>query len=383
MKRGPRLRVLRIAPVFSPPACPGNRLAAYDPFGGMQSHTGQLSAALDDLGVAQTVVTSWRPGAEWRTALGRHGSVLRLGVPLRSGRQLYALAALRGVHELARGCDVVHVHLGEDLAVVPLGLVAARAARAPLILTLHCSLRHTFRGRGMRGGLLRTAGGPLETLGARAAARVITLADRTADALAAGGTPRERIRVIPSGVDLRLFADCPDDPLPDLTGHRVLFVGRLTAQKDPVAAVEAVARMGEEASLVVVGDGPLRGAVTAAVRRQGLTGRTRLVGFVPMSRCPPTFGTRTRSWCRRPTRSSGPCWSRPWPRGCPRSPTRSAASRRRSRTARPGCSSTPAPWAASPQGSTGCWATPRSAGGWPAEDGRRHTATTGRTSPPR
>lgn len=78
MPTGLRLRVRRIAPAFSPAA---NRLAAYDSFGGMQSHTGRPSTALDDLGVAQAIVTSWRPRAVRRTALGRHGSVLRLGGP--------------------------------------------------------------------------------------------------------------------------------------------------------------------------------------------------------------------------------------------------------------------------------------------------------------
>lgn len=268
--------------MFPPPPGANRRaLARYDPFGGMQSHSGQLSAALDDLGMAQTVVTAWRPGAARRTPLGRHGRVLRFGVPLRRGRQLYAVAALPSVRRLARGCDVVHVHLGEDLAVIPLGMAAARAAGAPMVLTVHCSLRHTFHGRGLRPALLRTVGAALERLGERRATQVIALSARTADAVVASGVPHGRVRVIPSGVDARRFTVHADDPLPDVRGPRVLYVGRLASQKDPLTAVEAFARMTAEATLVVVGDGPLRAAVEAAADRTGVAGRTRLMGFVP------------------------------------------------------------------------------------------------------
>ncbi|MDQ3224666.1 MAG: hypothetical protein M3Q75_14525, partial [Gemmatimonadota bacterium] len=38
----------------------------------------------------------------------------------------------------ARRIDVVHAHLGEDLAVLPLAMLAARIGRAPLVITVHC-----------------------------------------------------------------------------------------------------------------------------------------------------------------------------------------------------------------------------------------------------
>jgi glycosyltransferase involved in cell wall biosynthesis len=36
------------------------------------------------------------------------------------------------------------VHLGEDLAILPVGAVAAELHRLPLVLTVHMSLRHTL-----------------------------------------------------------------------------------------------------------------------------------------------------------------------------------------------------------------------------------------------
>src|SRR5215207_8454354 len=178
-------RVLRLCSVFEPPVTALTGAGArYDPVGGMQSHTGQLTRALDACGVAQTVVTAWRPGAARSERLGGRSRVVRLGGPVRRFRQLYAPAAALVMPRLATGTDLVHVHLGEDLAVVPLGLLASRRRR-PLVLTVHCSLRHTLRPTGGRGLVLSTAGAALESVGERRADAVIVLTRRLADRLLA------------------------------------------------------------------------------------------------------------------------------------------------------------------------------------------------------
>src|SRR5215212_6006698 len=108
-----RPRVLRLASVFP---VPDGALAAtgFDPVGGMQNHTGQLSAELDRLGVPQTVLTAYRPGAPRREPLGRHGEVLRVGMRTRRFRQAYGPAAARAIATLPGPYDLVHAHLGED-----------------------------------------------------------------------------------------------------------------------------------------------------------------------------------------------------------------------------------------------------------------------------
>src|ERR671910_3278448 len=120
------MRVLRVCSVFQPPATalsgPGAR---FDPIGGMQTHTHELSRALDLLGVEQTIVTTLPPTAAPEEALGAHGRVTRLGLPIRHFRQLYSWPAARLLPRLAGSADLVHVHLGEDIAVVPLALRAA------------------------------------------------------------------------------------------------------------------------------------------------------------------------------------------------------------------------------------------------------------------
>ena len=61
------------------------------------------------------------------------------------------------------------------------------------------------------------------------------------------------------------------------------LVGHLVAQKDPVVAIEAFARLtdgGTDAHLVVVGSGPLADEVRRTVDRHGLAHRVSLVGHV-------------------------------------------------------------------------------------------------------
>lgn len=93
------------------------------------------------------------------------------------------------------------------------------------------------------------------------------LAARFADA---AGLPSSRVEVARNGVDLARFR--PGEPataraalgLPD-RGFLVLCVGRLVAGKGFVTAAKAMAALPDDARLVVVGEGPERGAIAAAL----------------------------------------------------------------------------------------------------------------------
>lgn len=284
---GPPLRVLRLCSVFeAPDAALVGRGPRFDPVGGMQSHTGQLTRALDGLGIRQTVVTHRPPGAHARERLGDHADVRRFGMPVPWGRQLYSGPAAVAAQRLARAADVVHVHAGEDLAVLPIAWGAARHASIPLVVTVHCSLRHTLRGTGPRAWLLRTLGGRLEAAACRHADALIALSPRLA-ALIGDLVPRGRLHVIPSGVDPAAFSADRPDPFPDAGRPRVVFVGRLTRQKGVHTLVEAAARCRTpELRLLLVGDGPERRSLERAVRRRGLAGRVRMTGFRPHREIP-------------------------------------------------------------------------------------------------
>ena len=99
--------------------------------------------------------------------------------------------------------------------------------------------------------------------------------------------PGDRIVTIPNAVDPERFNPrrAPDDTkrsfgLPP-EAEVVLFLGALTWEKHPLAAVHVAARTlseRQDAVFIMAGDGPLRGRVQQEIERYGLQARTRLLG---------------------------------------------------------------------------------------------------------
>jgi glycogen(starch) synthase len=284
----PPLRVLRLCSVFEPPeSAIAGRGARFDPIGGMQEHTATLTRLLAARGVAQDVVTTRPPTAQWRQQLCPGARVLRVGLPVRRARQLWALPAAVLAPLLARRADLVHAHLGEDLAVLPLAFLAARARGLPVVVTVHASPAHTVGVRDARTALVVALGGPIERWAEQRAAATIVLTQRLAERVAPVAGPG-RVRVMRRGIDRRAFAAPAPDPFPELRGRpRVVFLGRLVRSKGVDTLVQAVARLrAQEAEVVLVGDGPARAEVEAAARRLGVSERVHVTGFVPHDRTP-------------------------------------------------------------------------------------------------
>jgi glycogen(starch) synthase len=227
-----RIGVLRICSVFeSPPSALVGRGVKFDPIGGMQNHTAELTRALDRRGALQTVLTTRPPTAPHLQRLGEHARVIRVGLPVRRFRQLYGqlyapqAAVLAPI--LAARADVVHVHLGEDLAVLPVGAAAARLHRLPLALTVHTSLRHTLAVSDLRSAILKTLGGPIERWGEHSADAVLAITPRLSRLLVSDGVEEDRVHLIPPGMNPSLFEGPFEDPFSGVGRPRVLFVGRL------------------------------------------------------------------------------------------------------------------------------------------------------------
>ncbi len=68
-------------------------------------------------------------------------------------------------------------------------------------------------------------------------------------------------------------------PLPGLPSPRLTFAGRLRGDKAPDVLIEALALIDAPPSAYLVGDGPLRGALTRLVRARGLEDVVRLPGW--------------------------------------------------------------------------------------------------------
>jgi glycosyltransferase involved in cell wall biosynthesis len=280
------MHVLRLCSVFEPPdGCltpPGSRL---DPVGGMQSHTGALTRALDGLGVTQDVITACRPGGARAERVGAGAVVHRVGLPVAWARQCWSAPAAALALRLASRADVVHAHLGEDIAVLPIAAAAAARRGVPLVVTVHNSVAHTLVASDRRSRRVKRIGGPIESWALPRAAAVLTLTERLRAVLVEAGAEPSRVHVIPSGYREWEYAAGPvADPHPHAGRPRIGFVGRLAAQKDVGTLIRAAALLESPARVVLTGDGPDRPELEAQVEALGLQDRVVFAGFVPHAR---------------------------------------------------------------------------------------------------
>jgi glycosyltransferase involved in cell wall biosynthesis len=150
------------------------------------------------------------------------------------------------------------------------------ACPCPAIVTVHdLSFERNPSLMGLRERMIFRAVVPRA---ARVAARVIAVSKLTKrDLIELYGIPEEKIVVIPNGVDPLFTAEGPR-----VAGDYALVVGALQMRKDPEAAIEAVALLGN-GDLRIVFAGPDRGGRAEAERaaeRAGLHGRVEFRGYV-------------------------------------------------------------------------------------------------------
>jgi glycosyltransferase involved in cell wall biosynthesis len=89
-----------------------------------------------------------------------------------------------------------------------------------------------------------------------------------------------KIRLIHCGVD-ELFLGHALTPVPDR--RRLVSIGRLAEQKGQLVLVEAAAKLAREGAdfeLVLIGDGPMRQSIEAAIAQHGIGKHVRLAGWM-------------------------------------------------------------------------------------------------------
>jgi glycosyltransferase involved in cell wall biosynthesis len=158
--------------------------------------------------------------------------------------------------------EVVYAHF-----LVPSGLIAALAGRAPLVVTAH---GRDVRNIGAIPGVAAATG-----LVVRRAAAVICVSDYLRVELETKlPEAHGKVEVVSSGVDRERFAVSPAPPGPP----GFLCVGALDERKNVVRLADAFSRLGE-GTLTFAGDGPLRS------RLEGRD-RVRVLGRVPHDEIP-------------------------------------------------------------------------------------------------
>ncbi|MDZ7630539.1 MAG: glycosyltransferase family 4 protein [Gemmatimonadaceae bacterium] len=202
---------------------------------------------------------------------------------------LRMIGALRRAtrHRLTSGdVDIVHAHWWFPSALA-IGRTAARA-RVPMVVTSH--------GTDARLATGVTASLASFALGRAAAVTTVShwLADRLHLLTAAP------ITVAPMPADVTRFTA---QAAIRATPPRLLFVGRLNAQKNPAVLLRALVDLPDEIHLDVVGDGPDASALRALGAQLGIAHRIGWHGQQPRESMPAFFAQA--SCCLVPSRDEG------------------------------------------------------------------------------
>lgn len=201
-------------------------------------------------------------------------------VPLPLPKLAWPSATATALARLIRdsGFDIVHIHSQE--AGLP-GRLVARLAGAPRLVYTPQTL--DIR-RARWHGLYRL----IERALARLTDALVSVNEADRQRLIRWHIPPQKIVTIPNGIDLAAFSGPVDraglraelglDP----AGPLVMQVGRLSAQKAPLAFVRGAALVLDrqpETQFALVGEGPLRNDVAAEIGRLGLARRVHLLGW--------------------------------------------------------------------------------------------------------
>ena len=238
--------------------------------GGAETQVYLLARGFAALGHAVHVVTMTPPTAY-------EPELAAAGVPLTSLGYARGAPDPRGVLRLARAVrawrpDVVHSHM------VHANLLARLArpfARVPVLVSTAHNLTEGARWREVAYRLTD----PLATLSTNVCHAGVERYRRV------GAAPAGRMVAMPNGIEVSAFARPEErrrrarEALGLGAEHAWLAVGRLEPQKDLPNMLRAFAALPErERTLLLVGEGPLQGALVAQARELGLGERVRFLG---------------------------------------------------------------------------------------------------------
>ena len=255
--------------------------------GGPSVHVILLTAGLRERGYDTRLIVGREAPSEGNLLEMAREKGIRVDQLSGLGREIRPLSDIVTLWQLYRAIRefrpaIVHTHTAKAGV---LGRLAARLAGVSVVV-------HTYHGHVLRGyfGPLKTAVfRKVETLLSRITTIAITVSAALRDDLVAMGVvPRDKIRVVPLGLDLLRFSHAAargtvreacragaDDPL-------VGVVGRLVPIKDIASFLEAavhVRRSYARARFAIVGDGELRADLERVTRERGLQDCVTFLGW--------------------------------------------------------------------------------------------------------
>jgi glycosyltransferase involved in cell wall biosynthesis len=237
--------------------------------GGIETLVRNLSEGLRSAGESVTVVcsdTSRRGGDEWHDGV----RVVRTATLATIFSQPLSPALPSRILSRSRDADVVHVHCPNPLAEVT---ALALPRRLPLVASWHSDIVS------QRG--LRRIYEPASRAFLRRVDAIVVATPHHVRYSSLLPEYSAKCAVIPYGI-----APPPPAPQADLREvharygpEYLLFVGRLVRYKGVHVLLSALRNL-PNATLVVAGDGPLRGELVEQANREGVGGRTHFLGAV-------------------------------------------------------------------------------------------------------
>ncbi len=122
--------------------------------------------------------------------------------------------------------------------------------------------------------------GLLHRLKYRIPRRFVAVSQGVATSLRQAGIENSRITVLPDGLPSRAYVDRPE---PEAPPYRLIHVGAfdgLKGQSVAIAALERIVARGLDATLLLLGDGPLRAAAEMEAASRGVASRCVFAGEV-------------------------------------------------------------------------------------------------------
>ncbi|MFH8608812.1 glycosyltransferase [Streptomyces sp. NPDC018029] len=235
----------------------------------------QLRLLLRHLPTSSDVVTLTNAGTVAQGIEADGTRVTDLGMA--GNRDVAALPRLTRLIRVGR-YDLVHTHLYRACLY---GRVAARMAGVRAVV----ATEHSLGDSQMEGRPLTPGVRALYLAGERLGRVTVAVSPAVGARLHRWGVPRQRIRVVPNGIEVERFRFDPAARartrarlrLPE-NAFVVGGVGRLATGKRFDVLLEAAARLPEDVVVVLVGSGPQEEGLRRLAHRLGLTGRVWFTG---------------------------------------------------------------------------------------------------------
>jgi glycosyltransferase involved in cell wall biosynthesis len=235
--------------------------------GGIENHVRVLAEAQHGLGHEVAVLVA--------------GQGVRTSCEVRNGVRIVRAGRLATVASTPISLSLAH-HLGRERphithlhAPYPIGEASwLLRGRSPMVMTYHSDI--------VRQRMLGHLWAPLLRRVLARADRIIATSPRYVESSVFLGAVRDRVTVVPLGVDADRFGSAARRGAPRSDGGLdLVFVGRLRYYKGLEVLIDALAALPPTVRLSVVGEGPMGDAWRARSARQGLADRVTWLGDAP------------------------------------------------------------------------------------------------------